>query len=138
MAVRWNSDAVVARTRRAIQRGIVRGTEALRSEVLTQILNTAKTGRVYARRGLEHQASAPGEPPASDTGVLVRSIRSDFSRLDDNVGRVVVGAAYGPHLEYGTQTMEPRPFLRPAVANQRANVERIVVDEVVRELGRRG
>lgn len=55
-------------------------------------LQRAKHGRVYRTRGRRHQASAPGEPPASLSGELARSIKikvfSDgvsgavYSRLD--------------------------------------------------------
>jgi HK97 gp10 family phage protein len=114
-------------------RGVVAATEAIREEAISLILNPPKTGRIYRRRGVEHQASAPGEAPASDTGFLASSITTkyDASKLS---GQVVVGAAYGPHLEYGTQTMEPRPFLRPAIANRRKETLRIIRDEVAREL----
>jgi hypothetical protein len=37
--------------------------------------NSPKTGRVYRRGRKTHRASAPGEPPAVDTGDLVKSIR---------------------------------------------------------------
>lgn len=136
MPVRWNPDPVTQRVRRGIRRGIVRGTEALRNEVISQVLDTPKTGRIYARRGVEHQASAPGEPPASDTGALVRSIRTDYARIEAGVGSVVASAAHAPALEYGTERMEPRPFMRPAVARARDAVVRMVADEIIGELER--
>ena len=38
---------------------------------LKRVIETgSRSGRVYFRRGVAHQASAPGEPPASQTGKL--------------------------------------------------------------------
>lgn len=136
MPVRFNPTEVATRVREAARRGLVKSTEAVRNEAISLILNTPKTGRVYYRRGVEHVASAPGEAPASDTGRLVNSIRTvyDFSSM---TGQVVVSAAYGAHLEFGTQKMAPRPFLRPALANTRAQVRRIMQEEIRQALRRR-
>ena len=40
------------------------------------ILRGAKTGRIYKRGKITHRASAPGEPPANDTGFLAQNIVS--------------------------------------------------------------
>lgn len=66
-----------------------------------------KSGRQY---GL-HQASAPGESPAIDTGALVNSIRTEADGLSAVVG---VGQEYGVYLEFGTVKMASRPFMGPA------------------------
>ena len=83
------------------------------------------------RRGVEHQASAPGEPWASDhggAGALGRIVTSyDPAQLS---GKVNFGAEYAPYLEYGTQKMEPRPVARPALAKMRPEIERIIQSEV--------
>ena len=65
--------------------------------------------------------SAPGHPPNSDTGRLVKSIGFD---LDSQklAGRVGTNLKYGAWLEFGTQTMAPRPWLSPAF---RRNLEEI-------------
>lgn len=135
MTVKWTPEAVVAAVRRGAMHGIVVGTELVRGEMLRLIMQTEKSGRIYRRGGVEHQASAPGEPPASDTGGLVSSINTvyDTQRLS---GRVRVGAAHGPHLEFGTSKMEPRPFARPALVNTRERVEQAVNGEVQRELSK--
>lgn len=72
-----------------------------------------RTGRVYMRGSVMHQASAPGEMPAVDTGYLKNSITAIRE------GRlrwvVAVGAEYGIWLEYGTENMAARPFMLPAI-----------------------
>jgi HK97 gp10 family phage protein len=68
-----------------------------------------KSGAVYGR----HQASAPGEPPAIDTGNLINSIRHEAE--DGGFTQVIsANAEYAQHLEYGTRKMAPRPYMRPA------------------------
>lgn len=70
------------------------------------------TGRRYGR----HTASAPGRPPAVDTGRLVNDIRSEV-HVDERgvVGTVGGSVDYLDDLELGTRHMEPRPVLRPAL-----------------------
>jgi len=59
-----------------------------------------------------HQASAPGQPPASDTGRLASSITLE----EEGQFTVTVSAKakYAAYLEYGTRTIAPRPFMVPA------------------------
>lgn len=75
-------------------------------------LSQPGTGRVYGN----HQASAPGEPPAVDTGQLRNSITADTGQ--DEIGPYVdVGSSLekAAYLEFGTSTIDPRPFMRPSV-----------------------
>lgn len=74
------------------------------------------SGRIYG----EHQASAPGEMPAVDTGALVGSIAVD-AVPGRTWAEVSSSMEYAPHLEYGTVQMEARPFMVPAVEDERAN-----------------
>ncbi len=79
-------------------------------------LSGARSGRVYRRgkRGtILHRASAPGEPPATDTGNLVNSI---YAKMTDQVtGEVGSTAKYAAVLELGGAHMAARPALRPAL-----------------------
>lgn len=87
-----------------------------------------KSGIIYQRGGKAHQASAPGEPPAIDTGNLVNSVFSEKS----GPGQAVVGASaeYAEYLEFGTSKMAARPFLRPALEKVRefftSGIERLM------------
>lgn len=102
------------------------------------------SGRLYRRPGGRmHRASAPGHPPAQDTGRLHDSISVNWYRsgmkygkvgskakIEDGVERpttprtVVVGtsvvnpktgAPYPDYLETGTSKMKARPYIRPAL-----------------------
>lgn len=129
MTVEWKGDAVLAKVRAAAMRGVVRGTEAVVEEATSLILETPKTGRVYRRRGVTHQASAPGQPPASDTGRLVQSNRTEFDQAE-LTGTAIWSAAHAAALEHGTAKMAPRPFARPALANSREEIEQDIAAEV--------
>lgn len=84
----------------------------LEADIKLRIQSGPKTGRTYRRRGVTHQASAPGETPASDTGVLVGSIYHEReSELAATVGSRL---AYAMHLEHGTIHMAARPVWTPA------------------------
>ena len=89
----------------------------------------ARSGIEYRRRSVIHIASAPGEPPAPDTGNLLNSVVEDIRTLEGEVG---VTAAYGAFLEEGTATIEPRPWLAPSAEQGLASV----VDDLNRELRR--
>lgn len=63
-----------------------------------------------------HRASAPGAPPASDTGQLLSSVGHRMEVRNTVVGVVgYFGVKHGDYLEYGTSKMLPRPALRPAL-----------------------
>lgn len=75
-----------------------------------------KTGRVYGN----HQASAPGEAPAIDTGLLTNSLQEAYEN-DGMTGYAYTNTAYAPDLEYGHPdgTVAPRPFMQPAAREER-------------------
>lgn len=96
----------------AAERG-VRAT-VLDAEALTKVLlSQPGTGRMYQRgKTVEHRASAPGEPPAPDTGRLRASVTTEVVRgLGEVVGYVAVNTEYAAALELGTEKMKPRPYL---------------------------
>jgi HK97 gp10 family phage protein len=74
-------------------------------------------GRIYG----SHQASAPGDPPATDLGDLVGSIRGEMT--DDHHGFVEVTSDHATPLEFGTVNMAPRPFMTPAIEQVRPSFE---------------
>ncbi len=98
----------IAANMRAAASTAVKKTIARIHEEVNAEFTAAKTGAVYG----DHQASAPGEPPAIDTGYLQNSIEE--AMIDQTTGVVAVGADYGLYLEMGTVNMAPRPFMVPA------------------------
>ncbi len=80
-------------------------------EALKQSLEGPRSGRIYKRGSGTHQASAPGEAPATDIGTLANSIQ--HRRLRPLQHEVAIGAEYAAALEFGTGRMAARPFVRP-------------------------
>lgn len=71
-----------------------------------------KSGRLYERADKPHQASAPGEAPAIDLGLLVGSIQT---RMEGDIsGMVFTNIDYAQSLEFGSIRMAARPFFTPA------------------------
>ncbi len=71
-----------------------------------------------------HQASAPGEPPAVDSGDLRNSIKSE---VHGDVAFTGTHLEYGRFLEYGFMAahgvpVEPRPWMRTVVAYLKENL----------------
>lgn len=126
----------------AAREGIHKAALEIQERAVKSIKFGKKTGRVYDHyfvtikgravpietRSRSHQASAPGEAPASDEGRLTGSISTDFYPMAAEVGS---GANHGLFLEEGTDKIEPRPWLKPA-ADQNT-----VVDAFVRAFQRR-
>ncbi len=65
--------------------------------------------------------SHPGDPPNTDTGRLVQSIKIETSEKG-LVGRVGTNLKYGAMLEFGTKVMAPRPWLSRAVADTKKQI----------------
>lgn len=101
--------------------------DAVRDDVETAVKSTAievvadsvksiqrgsKSGRIYKRGDGYHQASAPGEAPASDSGRLAGDVSMSIKGL---VARVGTNVEYGRYLEFGTMNILERPWLRPAL-----------------------
>lgn len=95
------------------------------SEAKRLVQKSPRGGVVYEKYQPRrtHKASAPGEPPATDTGALVSSI-SYVVQQNELVVIVKCSGAIAPYaivLEYGSSDgeLKPRPFLRPAVKNKK-------------------
>ena len=102
--------------------------QKVRGDAIKSVQRGAKSGTVYTRSSGQnlsprHQASAPGQAPATDTGNLVSSIKAESKGLS---GRVYSDIKYAFWLEFGTLKMEPRPFLNPALmGNQQYFVDQL-------------
>jgi hypothetical protein len=62
-----------------------------------------------------HHPSYAGNPPAPDTGYLMRSITHSVTvkgnEVIGEVGSIINNSDYPRYLEYGTSKMKPRPWL---------------------------
>jgi HK97 gp10 family phage protein len=121
MTAKFDIEGIMARARQGALIGVMNGAEMVRTEAIRTMTSEAKTGRKYP--GLPNRSSAPGESPARQSGRLIAGI--DI-RPEPAALRAVVNAstAYAAALEFGTQKMAPRPFMRPALAAKKAEIER--------------
>lgn len=129
----WRDREVLDKVRAAVMRGVIIAIEKVRADGNELIMSGAKTGRIYRRRGVDHQASAPGEPPASDTGRLVKSSRPRYEYAD-LTGIALWSTEYAAALELGTEKMAARPFARVALAMNQAFAEAAIAAEVAAAL----
>lgn len=121
-----------ADAQRRVDRAVLATAIEVRGGIVKRIQRGPATGRIYQKSNPKraHQASAPGEAPATDTGRLASSI--EFRReafLSASVGSPL---AYAAALEFGSGRIEPRPAWVPEVESQRkkyiARLERALGD----------
>ena len=120
--------------KQAVSRAVVGTALELQGNIKTSIARGPASGRTYEKYNPRrtHTASAPGQPPMTDTGRLVNSI--EFDKIGDLTATVGSKLAYAPYLEYGTSRMAARPFFRPAIEEIRpkymTRLERALGDEL--------
>ena len=91
--------------------------------------NKRKSGKIY-RRGKSgtHQASAPGESPATDSANLYPSIAIIAENsLETRIGTPV---EYAPYLEEGTARMAARPLWAPVAKGSLPTLEAMLRTEI--------
>lgn len=115
---------------RRVVREVVFGLERELKESLTG----TRSGRLYRRTKTTgkkrkrtvvkfHQASAPGEAPATDSGNLAASIQSEISG-NGFEGEVSL-AYYAGFFDSGTRKMGERPYLVPAIQKMQPALNRL-------------
>jgi len=159
MTVKWYGDKLVSKMEKLQVQALKACGALLEREI--KLSFKPGTGNEYIRGGKIHRASVPGQPPAVDTGRLRASITFNWSgsgrgrapiqnpsketKSNDGVGEPVAGrhevvvvvgtnVKYGRYLELGTTKIKPRPYLRPALENNRARLERIIYNTIQRGL----
>ncbi len=112
-----------AARRAEIERKLMEIALYAQSEARKSIVKGPKLGHKYERGKTKkgkpkfHRASAPGQPPANDTGFLAGAIFAEpvkSKKPHEIAVRMVARAPYAVRLEFGTSKMAPRPFVRPA------------------------
>lgn len=124
MTVKWNH-GLVKRIKLAAEDGIVDATTEVYEEILHLVQDTKKSGFVYAHyshKGV-HQASAPNESYANETGNALKNTKTKEKGL---IGEISANYEYALALELGTKRIAPRPTLRRALDNKRKDLHKIV------------
>ncbi|RMD52395.1 hypothetical protein D6827_00075 [Candidatus Parcubacteria bacterium] len=120
------------RAEKAHNQAAARASYYLRNELQEYIKKSQPAGRVYKRYRPQRVviASAPGQPPAIDLGSFIESINVKTSGF----GHYSVGTddPRGKWFEVGTPQMLPRPWFTPVLAAQRANLSKIIREEIDR------
>ena len=133
--------------------GIERGLKIVMIELQTELrekLSQMGTGAGYfggaKKLGFYRTRSAPGEPPAVDTGTLRNSVQSKPQYVA-GIGMtsiVLAGLVAGVNkdarvprwLEYGTKRMKARPFIAPSLEVIRPSVAGTIGDQMKRSIKR--
>tara|TARA_R100000742_G_C4273148_1_gene92620 strand:- start:286 stop:708 length:423 start_codon:yes stop_codon:yes gene_type:complete len=97
----------------------------VRNTAVNSIQQGSKDGKIYQKYipRRTHQASADGQPPATDTGYLVQNINLKID-IDKLGASVESNANYSAFLEFGTRKMAARPFMQPALEENRPKIRR--------------
>ncbi len=133
--------------------GIERGLKIAMIELQTEMrerLSQVGTGAGYfggsKGKGSYRTRSAPGEPPAVDTGTLRNSVQSKPQYIAGTgmTSIVLTGLVAGVNkdariprwLEYGTSRMKARPFIAPSLEVVRPSVAGTISDQMQRSIKR--
>lgn len=116
MTVQWNDTEFLRKVETSLWAKVEAVAEKVRFDGNALILEPPKSGRIYHRKGRPpHQASAPFEAPANDTGALIASSRVllDKSTLTATANWPL---DYAYYLAFGTRFMSARPFPQMALS----------------------
>lgn len=116
-----------------IGRAVLAHAVDVRSDIQRRYQRGPATGRQYQRGATVHQASAPGEAPATDTGTLASSVT--FRKTGPMTAEVESRVPYAVMLETGTARMDPRPAWVPAIEAKRSGFEQRVANAIIRARG---
>lgn len=126
--------AMGGRADREAQKALEAAALIVRNDAVRSIQKGPKTGRIYVRgtskkgrrKKIMHQASAPGQAPATDTGSLASNVTFYGRPGRRPAAYVEAEMHYSRDLEYGTRKMAARPFMRPALQRNKAKVIELV------------
>ncbi len=103
---------VASEGKKTVGQLLLEGATMTHKIAVDMIRQGGRSGRLYGRWGGKkmHQASAPGEAPSSDTGVLLQNLTLEKDSEGYTVGSRK-GAPWGFWLQFGTARMAARPWL---------------------------
>lgn len=110
----------------AAKDSVAESAELIKDEVLHLVQDTPKSGAIYIHRGRggPHQASAPGEPFANETGNALLNTKT-YEENGGLKGRIAGEAEYALILETGSSRISPRPVFRPALFNKASDIVKV-------------
>lgn len=111
--------------REAIRRIIASSGQDTMNTAKQSIQENSGGGRTYEKYKPRrtHTASSAGKPPNTDTGFLVSNITLVFD-IDQLGVSVESQADYSGFLEFGTSKMQARPYLQPALEENKPKIRR--------------
>ena len=123
---------LIENPRDAVKPLVTRSTMLVRNTAVSSIQagGSGETVQKYNPRRT-HTQSAPNQPPARDTGILDSNISTEVKSSTDGmvVGKIISAAPYSKFLEFGTTTMTERPFMQPALENNKHKIKKLFKDK---------
>lgn len=115
--IKSNGERLPKAIQKQVGDGIAKFALRMVKTAVNSIQSGGKSGHIYGN----HQASAPGEAPAQDTGNLASHIGYNVDRKELS-GEIFANTPYAARLEFGDITpgkngtfIEARPFMQPAL-----------------------
>ncbi len=137
----WNGKAVQSKVDVGLQRNLTRAAIFVVRKVK---LSMRKGGGVIGKmtkdkkgrfQKMKRAASKPGETPMRQTATLVRSITHEVEYPTARVGSTIKGKngkrGYAEILEVGNDTIQARPYLRPAVNKNRRQIKKLLSGKII-------
>lgn len=118
-----------AKAAKEVEGALFAGADLVAAEAGLSITRGAVSGK-------NHVASAPGQPPNADSGVLDKGIGvyPVPRKTADGIEVTIVSMArYSEALEFGSSKMSARPFFRPARDKKRKAAKRLF-DNAVKKI----
>jgi len=113
--------------------------QKVRSDAIRAMRSSTPAGILYKIKGkrnktIEHRASAPGQPPAVQSGRLWSSITTESRNngMEHEAGPTV---DYGKYLELGTKDMDAREFMGPALEQNIEPLTTAITRAIQRNMG---
>lgn len=128
VTLKRNTHKVISKIDSVATQRMYAAANEVRNETL-KTLSGSRTGRTYRVPGTQtyYVASAPGEPPAVQTGQLRNSIDTNvYSEGRSVKGEVGTKLMKGLWLEKGTSKIKPRPWLEPSFDKSLERVREIL------------
>lgn len=118
-----------------MEKALAQSCTLIQREAMESMRDTAiDFSRAYYthNKQIAHHPSQVFNPPAVDTGTLRRSITYNVDGLKGEVGSTLKDVPYGAYLEYGTSRMKPRPWLKPATDKNRAEIQKLLTNAMIK------